>query len=923
MSVGVRRVLVVGLCSLGVVGGGGVFGGVAWAASPPEAVTEPASGVSSSAATLNGSVNPGGVPLLACQFEYGLEELYGSVVACAQTPAEIGSGTSPVAVSAALSGLLPGTTYHFRLLVENELGEVAQGADQTVGTLVAAPALTGEWSVNVGSVDADLRAGINPDGADTTYRFEYGPTAAYGASVPVPDGDLGSGTAQRVVGVHVAGLAGGAVYHYRVVASNSAGTLHGPDHLFRTFAVSAPAAVGDANEGSCANEALSGFSPRLPDCRSYELVSAVDKEGGDIASFGSINFTQWQNTTLNQQAAADGNGAIFTSLSSFGAARGAPPLSEYRASRGAGGWSGQPISLPQEPAHNPIEAGAVTPFHAFSSDLSVGIAVHQDPPLAAGAKAHEYNLYRDDLAGGALQLLAPANSLTGASFVGASTDFSHIVYQYESGGVYEWSSGQAIAVSALPDGTTVNGAVGLPSGGGFSGSLDVANAVSADGSRVFWSAETGFETGQLYVRLNGVSTVKVSASQRSPSLGDGSASFVGAAADGSRVFFTDATALTSDPNDTGGGLYEFDVASGRLTDLTPDGAGPGIVGVLGVSEDGSTVYFVATGGLAGGASVGADNLYVARGGQVSFIATLSGADNVDWSWKNTSPKISFVQPVHTARVSADGGVLAFVSQASLTGYDNTVASGTSCGFGSQGEKLGVACPEVFLYDAGTARVSCASCNPSGARPLGASSLPPWNNPYAVGLGVVEAPGVTYQSRFLSGDGSRLFFDTFDALTPRDVNGRQDVYVYEGGRVYPISSGTGSDDSTFVDASVDGSDVFFMTRSQLVSQDQDQNVDLYDARVNGGFPGVPPSVPCTGEACRGVVGAPAALPGLASELSSGPGNIVPVVVKPVAQKRPKVKKKPRKPRRRRHGKGAGAHARGKRASATNAKRKGRG
>ncbi len=309
------------------------------------------------------------------------------------------------------------------------------------------------------------------------------------------------------------------------------------------------------------------------------------------------------------------------------------------------------------------------------------------------------------------------------------------------------------------------------------------------------------------MREDGATTVQLNASQRTPSLGDGTAGFVAATPDGSRVFFTDETALT-DGADDNGGLYEYSFASGRLTDLTPDASGsPGVAGVAGIGEEGASVYFVASASLTSNARLGAgqpspgeDNLYVARQGVLTFIAILDAEDH-DWTDE-------FAE--RTAEVAPDGGQLAFVSKEPLTGYDNTDLN------------TGKPDAEIFLYDAGAETLRCVSCDPSGERPIGPASVPTPN-------------GTQHLPRYLSEDGQRVFFDSSDALLPAASNGLQNVYEYENGAIHLISSGTSDENSTLADASANGDDVFFTTRARLVPEDQDENSDMYDARVDGGFP----------------------------------------------------------------------------------------
>jgi hypothetical protein len=185
-------------------------------------------------------------------------------------------------------------------------------------------------------------------------------------------------------------------------------------------------------------------------------------------------------------------------------------------------------------------------------------------------------------------------------------------------------------------------------------------------------------------------------------------------------------------------------------------------------------------------------------------------------------------------------------------------------------------------------LTCASCNPAGARPIGPTLLPRLTNVY-------EAP------RYLSDDGSRLFFESYDALLPGDENVKRDVYEFErtgkgscdaqnpnfdpaaSGCHFLISSGKSTDETFLIDGSGDGRDVFFSTRSSLVGWDTNQNYDVYDAREGGGFPEPSPSLPpCQGEACK----APASsAPAVSSPPRfEGPGNQA---------------QKPKKPRKHKH------------------------
>jgi hypothetical protein len=171
--------------------------------------------------------------------------------------------------------------------------------------------------------------------------------------------------------------------------------------------------------------------------------------------------------------------------------------------------------------------------------------------------------------------------------------------------------------------------------------------------------------------------------------------------------------------------------------------------------------------------------------------------------------------------------------------------------------------EVFLYGrppgGGAPALTCVSCNPTGERPQGGSSIPG-----AIANGKGEGTTRAYKPRALSSDGSRVFFDSDDVLVSTDTNKRQDVYEWEaegsgdcsreGGCVALISSGRSSEPSTFVDASADGSDAFFLTEGSLVPADPG-SFDLYDAREDGGFSVPPTPIPCNGDACQALPEAP--------------------------------------------------------------------
>ena len=144
-----------------------------------------------------------------------------------------------------------------------------------------APVVGREFTAEVGASEAKLGALVNPGGIQTTYRFEYGPTSAYGSSTPFPEGSVGEGLESHAVWASASGLAPGSTYHYRVVASNELGTVYGPDQTFTTLT---------AEQAACPNEQLrGGFSARLPDCRAYELVTPPVKSSSQFDARGELS----------------------------------------------------------------------------------------------------------------------------------------------------------------------------------------------------------------------------------------------------------------------------------------------------------------------------------------------------------------------------------------------------------------------------------------------------------------------------------------------------------------------------------------------------------------------------------------------------------------------------------------------------------
>lgn len=882
----------------------------------PDVATEPASSVKARSATLHGTVNPDEAGAATCRFEWGASTSFGHVAPC--EPEAVPDGNSPVPVHAALSGLQTDMTYHYRLVASNANGTNPGEGSQNQTFATPGPGIHHQSAAAVTSTSATLQAAIDPDGVDTTYYFQYGRSTAYGSTVPaLPGLDLGSGSGDVAVSVHLQGLASGTIYHYRVVAVSEAGgepvTVEGPDKTLTTQPV-----------GSGAIE--------LPDGRRWEMVSPPNKLGSAVLAGDDEGDII--------QAAADGGGLTYGATSPFvtnPAGARSPEVEQMLSTRDApGSWSTADLTTPYDEGSVPVQLGNVDEYKLFSPDLSLGLVEPKGatplPPLGPGEEA---TVYLRTASGGyravvtSADLQTPGEALRSEKgnrevlLVGASPSLGHILLEsFKSlapgapaeGGLYEQGEGRPQLVSVLPGGEPTSARLLGQQG------LDTRMAVSNDGARVIWEDPSDHHYLRDMVRGE---TVAIDAAQGTPEPANATSTYQTANSDDSRVFFTSAARLTpgSTAGNAAGGLgdlYEFEVTSGagqplagRLTDLTVASSTEetaGVRGVIGASEDGSDVYFVAAGvlgdGAQHGASDGGDNLYVERYDGATktwtaprFVAALAGGDELSWGGQRAGEDLSSM----TSRVSPNGRYLAFMSERSLTGYENRDANS------------GVPDEEVFLYDADSGRLACASCNPTGARPLGElrgevyrerlwdfDGL--WGGRWVAG----DIPGWTpatlrssfYQARYLS-DSGRLFFNSSDALVPADVNGVEDVYEYEpadaaacgeasraasiaaaeGGCVGLISAGTSSEESAFMDASESGGDVFFLTESHLSAQDYDNSLDLYDAHECTAAapcaaepPLTPP--PCmTGDACKaGPTPQPALYGAPSSETFSGAGNV---------------------------------------------------
>jgi hypothetical protein len=679
----------------------------------------------------------------------------------------------------------------------------------SVPTAAAAspPQVGATWVTDVTATSATLRAEIDPRGAPTGYRFQYIPSAAYqanldavppregfsGAASAPPSGsaDAGEGSSVVLVSRHITKLAPATRYRYRALASSPQGDATGPERELGTQA------------------ATNAFS--LPDQRGWELVSPIDKGGGAIQApesiFGGGVF----------QAAADGLSFTYSSADSFGQAQGAPPGSQYLAHRNGVGWASENITAPLT-AGGYGETPNGVPYQLFSADLSRALLdggqrcrtqpgecpLVNPPPGGPEAPPGYRNYYLRDPDGSFQALLGAAGlahtelgpSQFEVALAGATPDLAQVVLSSCAAlavdatelaapegcdpgaqNLYLWSTSGLELVNLLPGESqgTPGAAIAAPAG-----------AISADGEGVFWTL-----AGDLYLREGG-STEQLDAEQ------GGGGEFQLASADASFAYFT-----------KGSDLFRYDAESDLAESIAS-----GVKGVLGGSADGSTVYFQDLTGLKRWRS-GATQL-VALGTEATVAADYPPATG-------------------TARISADGERLLFVSEAELSGYDN------------HDELSGQPLPEVYLYDASTSSLTCVSCNPTGERPEGPASVPG-----AIANG--QAPGTTraYRPRALAAGGRRAFFTSADDLAIQDTNSEPDVYQWEARGLGDCGSDGGC--TSLLSSGRSPQPSYFLADSSLAHGDPG-SYDVYDARIGGGFPPPPNVIPCIADACQPLPEAP--------------------------------------------------------------------
>jgi hypothetical protein len=832
---------------------------------PPSATFGEVTAVTASSAHFTGTVNSGGFgPGEATEYAFrcspecpGIEGL-----------APVTSDGTDQAAEADATGLEPNTEYTVTLHAQNAGGESDDSeafTTEAVGPEAETLAIHGP----VADATARVVAMVDPNNSDTTYRFEYGTSTAYGQSTAAA-GPV-SGDSPQLVGQSLTGLQPSTTYHYRVVADNGVGgPALGSDQTVTTAATAA------AGPSPCPNEAIrrQQQAQYLPDCRAYEMVSAANK-----------NNTQ---VLVNSPISSDGNRVLYETLGgSASTVSGARP--QLLATRTPAGWVSKDILPP--PALWPAQTylvGAV-------NDEVTEATMSSFEGIGSTSASPDVTLLRSPL-DGTQTLLHTFPQYFGASGIEvvASEDLSRVFtnapeaidpsHQAGTYNVYEFGGGTPRLVSAMPA-TDLAPTCGVPPANSPIGFVTTAMAVSerwvsSDGSKAFFQTQGDDPDApacddplQLYRRdLETGTTALVSGPVVAGDPELGVVRLLQATADGSVAVYRTATSLDA-ADDLDGvvadqDIYRWTEGGGNVcvTCVVPNAA-VSTIGRASVSEDGAFVYFMSARQLAdapGAATNGAPNLYLVHGGVARWISRV----NVS----SLTPR-----PIEGGDLTPDGRTLIFISSRA----ELDALSGSGNGSLSQ----------VYRYSSDDGGVTCLSCPAGGGVAPEAESGTLAGSRYPVQADI----------RTVSDDGGTVAFVTVEALVPRDVNQRPDVYVWHDGEVGLITRGR-VDYPQFLGpeiltVSADGSDILIKDSDRLTGHAQDSAFKIYTARVDGGFP-EPPSTPasCDGDGCLPQPSPPPAALGPGSDAFAGSGNV---------KQRPRRHKcKPRKGDARDHARKAG-------------------
>ncbi len=771
--------------------------------------------------------------------------------------------------------------YEVSLLIHSEGGEETLGPIP-FDTELAKPTIRVAPGGSDGKGGYTLQGIVNPNGSEVgACEFKWGPnSSSYAFSAPCSP-PPGGKSKLVTVEAHLTGLTPGVVYHYDLIATNGAGTEESGDHEF----------VATLNPAeACPNEQLriEDNSLALPECRAYEMVTPPGKEGFPAAlmTFG-------------------GDRVLYGSGAGNIARSGQNQLSNYYVGvRSAGGWktipnlNGPSGSINDDP-NNFDPHGTAQPIPVeYSADLLSSLWFAQK----LGTVVQSFYLRASD---GSFSLLAPGAPAGQFSFQigGTSDDLSHLFITSGGGGTSAGGGSGAVTLwgpgvyeylgtgnEQPPRRVDVDNTDTPVSTCSFGGNNAAARSAfnSRDGRVALVRVAGGCAGGnppasELWARIDGTTSIDVSASECDRTAGDpggvcndpvgaGGCSyneqgeeagagcrhtlFQAATPDGSRIFFTTRQQLLDADTDEGNDVYACDIPAGTpapagdanpcssLTQVSAgDPHGAEVESFDTSSENGDTVLFTAKGVLAGNADAlgeeavaGDHNLYVWRrssaqpDGQTTFLGRLESDD---------------VQ----AQSTPDGRSLVLTTGSALVATDTDDSR------------------DVYRYDVEAGKLTRVSTDIFGVG---------GNGPFDAGIAAdksASAPGTPGRLSHpaISDDGQKVVFTTAEALSPADGNEEPDAYLWTSDRVSLISTGSVgggvSPQANSPNAAITaaGRDIFFNTRGALTPADGDEAVDVYDARIGGGFSFAPPAA-CSGEVCQPQAPGPS---GAQTPITTGP------------------------------------------------------
>lgn len=544
--------------------------------------------------------------------------------------------------------------------------------------------------------------------------------------------------------------------------------------------------------------------------RVYERVTPAAKGGNPIRGV--------------YRATADGSAITYESYATLAGTPNAIFASPYVTFRGESAWQTLPLA---PPVAMPVPASVFTSKLVGTSEDMRTAWVSTPTPLTEDDDNGLADVATVIPGGGSAWLTPtptlPDTSTVGAAVTGASADGDDVFVSTSKqllpgvpGGtdhVYRHGPTGFELVSVLPDGTPAAGAVlgAGRGGGGGGGAFPDSHAVSNDGQTAFFTTTTA--PGQVYVRKGGVT--KLVSADASGNPGTAVSTYQAATPDGSRVVFSSTSQLTTGAP-VGGGLYVYDVATNQLR-LALVGA---VSGVIRMSDDGQRIYVVSTTQvIPGKGTAGQPNIYLVTDSGVRFVAQINSNEQTAWARGEGGNLVG---------MTPDGRRLVFLTRAKLETLNPGVRQ------------------QAYRYDAVDDEIRCLSCPPDGSTPPSVSTATLTNlSDGSVGTTIIGRS----VSRAITDDGALTVFETVLSLVPEDTNGLYDVYGYDDETgVHLISNAEAGREARAGDLSADGRDVFFRTGASLAEEDTDGGlVDIYDARIDGGFPPAPEE-PCSATNC---------------------------------------------------------------------------